>query len=98
MSEKLTKESIWERKRALELARMKKVQEVMQEYDNIYYRPNNRALIRECFLQGHRDGKFHYNGLGWTWLYCNQCGGRYNVEGPNGEKGKDDGDWDEQEN
>jgi hypothetical protein len=27
----------------------------------------------------------------WTWFYCGSCGGRYNIEGPNGEKHPDDG-------
>ena len=26
-------------------------------------------------------GKFHDNGLGWSWFYCNQCGARIRSKG-----------------
>jgi hypothetical protein len=33
----------------------------------------------------------HNNGLGWIWFYCQECGGRYSILGPNGETPPDAG-------
>ena len=90
-----TQNSIWSRRGQIDRDRQKKMEELMEEYDKTVYYPAKKALIRECFLEGHRGGKYHDNGLGWSWFYCVHCGGRYDMNGPDGEKHKDDGDWDE---
>lgn len=62
--------------------RMDKNREVMEEYDRTVYRPAMKALRERCERIGHIRGKFHDNGLGWSWFYCNQCGARMEIEGP----------------
>ena len=69
----------------LDRARQKKMSELMAEYDRMVYYPAKLALIEECGLIGHRGGKYHDNGFGWSWFYCAGCGGRYDITGPNGE-------------
>lgn len=86
--------TIWNRRSNIERARSKKMQELMKEYDETVYYPAKKALVRECFLEGHGNGKFHDNGLGWTWMYCGKCGGRYQIQSHDGERRPDDGDWD----
>lgn len=88
-------ESIWSRRGKLDRARSKKMQELMEEYDKTVYYPARKTLVRDCFLEGHTGGKFHDNGFGWTWSYCSACNGRYNITGPDGQRSKDDGDWDD---
>ena len=89
-------ESIWKRRRDIESARSQKMQDLMKEYDETVYYPAKRAVIRECFLEGHHGGLIRDdNGLGWSWYNCAKCGGRFDKTGPSGEKHKDDGDWEE---
>lgn len=88
-------ESIATRKWNIENARRDKMKELMAEYDKTVYYPMKKSLVRECFLNGHVRGKFHTNGLGWSWFYCGACGGRCEIVGPEGEMSKDDGDWNE---
>jgi len=33
---------------------------------------------------------FHYNGLGWSWWWCQRCGKRFDIVGPHGEQIPDD--------
>lgn len=93
MEDKIT-DTIWSRRGKLDRARQNKMQELMDEYDKTVYYPAKKALIRECFQEGHRGDNFHSNGFGWHWFYCQKCGGRYNIQGPDDQKSKDDGDWD----
>lgn len=83
-----TKEkSIGERRSDIDRARIKKNRELMDEYDRTVYYPALFALRKECEeSEGHRGGKYHDNGLGWSWFYCGKCGARYDITGPNGEK------------
>lgn len=78
--------SIWQRNSEIERARSKKLQEVMEEYDRTVYRPAKTQLIKDCEETGHSGGKYHDNGFGWSWFYCGQCGGRYDITGPDGKK------------
>ena len=80
--------SIWERRGEIERARVKKNQELMDEYDRTVYYPAKLALQRECAKseRGHHGGKYHDNGFGWSWFYCQSCGARYDITGPNGER------------
>lgn len=73
--------SIWERRGILDRDRRKRNQELMQEYDETVYRPQMLALQKECEQseRGHHGGKYHDNGLGWSWFYCNACGARYDI-------------------
>ena len=77
---------IWNRRTEIDRARNKKMKELMEEYDKTVYYPAKNALIQECAKIGHRGGKYHDNGFGWSWFYCGGCGGRYDITGPNGEK------------
>jgi hypothetical protein len=83
---------IWKRRGEIDSARLRKIEEFMAEYDNTVYHPAKRQLIRECFQEGHSGGKFHDNGLGWKWVYCGKCGGRYAITGPNGQTKPADGE------
>jgi hypothetical protein len=85
---------IFERYRELERNRRsrKKNEELMQEYDRTVYYPQLRQIRRSCFQEGHRGGKYHDNGFGWSWFYCAKCGGRYDIVGPDDQRIKDDGD------
>lgn len=78
----MDKESIWYRVRLIDRERSKKMQELMQEYDKTVYYPAKLALQKECeeSERGHHGGKYHDNGLGWHWFYCNSCGARYDIE------------------
>ena len=80
--------SIWQRRGEIDRARMKKNQELMDEYDRMVYYPAKLALQKECAEseRGHHGGKYHDNGLGWSWFYCQSCGARYDITGPNGEE------------
>lgn len=80
--------SIWQRRGEIDRARMKRNQELMDEYDRTVYYPAKLALQKECeeSERGHHGGKYHDNGLGWSWFYCQSCGARYDITGPNGEK------------
>jgi len=82
---------IWQRRGEIDRARSKKMQELMEEYDNTVYYPAKRQLMRECFQEGHSGGKYHDNGFGWSWFYCGKCHGRYNITGPDGETSPDSG-------
>ena len=88
----MSEDWIWERYRELERDRRKKNAELMKEYDQAVYYPALKHLREECFKEGHRGHNFHDNGLGWTWFYCAKCGGRFDVHGPDGQRGKDSGD------
>lgn len=79
-------ESIWHRRHAIEKARQAKMAELMDEYDRTVYYPAKKQLYTDCEKEGHANGTFHHNGFGWTWFYCGKCGGRYDIEGPDGEK------------
>ena len=78
--------SIWSRRNDLEKLRRKKMQEAMEEYDRTFYYPARKQLIEDCEREGHSKGKFHDNGLGWTWWWCGKCGTSWDKEGPNGER------------
>jgi hypothetical protein len=78
------KKEIWQRSGEIERARRDKQHELMEAYDRTVYYPAMKQLREECSKLGHSDGKFHNNGFGWTWFYCGSCGGRYNIEGPDG--------------
>lgn len=70
--------SIGERRRQIDKARMVKQKELMDEYDQTVYYPAKAELIKECEEEGHTHGKFHDNGLGWTWWWCGKCGTSWN--------------------
>ena len=71
----------------IDRARNKKMQELMEEYDREVYYPAKKQLMDDCVASGgHRGGKYHDNGFGWSWFYCGGCGGRYDITGPKGEK------------
>jgi len=77
---------ISKRRWEIDKARNKKMQELMEEYDRDVYYPAKRQLIEDCIADGgHRGGKYHDNGFGWSWFYCGRCGDRYDITGPNGE-------------
>lgn len=82
---------IWHRRTEIDRARSRKIQEAMEEYDRTIYYPAKRQLMRECAQEGHSGGKYHDNGLGWSWFYCGKCSGRYDITGPDGQKSKSDG-------
>lgn len=74
--------SIWKEYRELQDQRRQKLVDVMREYDETVYRPAVQKLKDRCAAVGHVRGKFHDNGLGWTWWYCNNCGTPFDKRGP----------------
>ncbi|HMR10194.1 MAG TPA: hypothetical protein PKA88_30670 [Polyangiaceae bacterium] len=58
----------------------------MEAYDESVFRTAIKELRQWCEQQGHIRGKWHNNGLGWSWFYCNRCGDRMEIEGPDGQK------------
>ena len=82
---------IWQQRQELDRLRAEYLKERMREYDEQVHRPARQELVRECYQRGHRDGVLHNNGLGWIWFYCQECGGRYSILGPNGETPPDAG-------
>lgn len=72
-------------------ARHQEQKRLMAEYDAKVYYPSLKALREWCKANGgHRGGKYHDNGLGWSWLYCGRCGDRYDITGPDGQSSSDD--------
>lgn len=83
---------IWTRRHELENLRMLKQRELMDAWMRESYYPERSKIISDCAKIGHKRGKFHSNGVGWTWFYCNHCGGRMEITGPDGGKSfADDG-------
>ena len=76
---------IGQRHRQLEKERRDKMKELMEEYDQNIYWPARRKLIEDCEKEGHVQGKFHDNGVGWSWFWCGKCGTAFDKQGPNGE-------------
>lgn len=77
---------IWKRKHEAERARVRKMKEVMEDYDTNIYWPTMAEIRKDCKAEGHSGGTYHDNGFGWSWFYCGKCGGRYDTTGPDGEK------------
>jgi hypothetical protein len=76
---------LWSEYHEIQDARMQKQRELMKEYDLTVYYPAMESLRERCGKAGHVRGKFHSNGLGWTWFWCHNCGAKIEAEGPNGE-------------
>lgn len=75
----------------IQRARANEVKRLMEVYDQEVYLPALRALRVWCTENGgHRSGKYHDNGLGWSWFYCTRCGGRMDISGPDGQEYSDD--------
>lgn len=73
---------IWHRRYQLDKERRDKMKEAMDEYDRTVYYPARNQLIEDCEKEGHVRGKFHDNGLGWTWFWCGKCGTSFDKKGP----------------
>ena len=88
MHDRTISSEIWKESHRLMNERAKKMQELMKQYDTEVYYPALKQLTERCEQNGHDggNGKFESNGFGWIWQRCNQCGGRYNIEGPNSEQ------------
>jgi hypothetical protein len=78
----MTEESIWHRRHRIDKARRDKNKELMEEYDRTVYYPAKLALKEECAnsAEGHTQGTYHDNGLGWHWWYCGRCGAMHGSE------------------
>jgi hypothetical protein len=74
------------RRRAIENARHAKLKEAMDDYDRDVYYPARKQLVEDCLKEGHFGGRYHDNGLGWSWFYCVKCNGRYDITGPDGKE------------
>jgi hypothetical protein len=67
---------------SLRRQRSKKMKELMREYDETVYYPEIQKLQKQCLESGgHIRGKFHNNGIGWTWYYCARCDASFDKEG-----------------
>lgn len=69
-------QTIWRRKRAIDMAREDEQRERMREYDQTVYNPALAVLRAECAAAGHGQARIERNGLGWAWTQCTSCGGR----------------------
>lgn len=67
--------SIWQRKIDIDRRQRDERSELLKEH-NEKFRKERVALIEECGKIGHVEGNLHDNGLGFTWFYCANCGGR----------------------
>ena len=76
---------IWRRRYEQDKERRDKMKEAMEEYDQKIYWPARKQLIEDCEQEGHSQGKFHDNGLGWTWWWCGKCGTSWDSKRYNGE-------------
>jgi hypothetical protein len=66
---------------SLRRQRSQKMKELMREYDKSVYYPEIQKLQQECLESGgHIRGKFHNNGIGWTWYYCTRCDASFDQE------------------
>ena len=74
----MSDDSIWKRYHKIQKERQVKTTELMEEYDENVYFPALKALQKECETLGHVRGKYHNNGLGWHWFWCNRCGAAFN--------------------
>jgi homoaconitase/3-isopropylmalate dehydratase large subunit len=77
--------TVWEDRGRVEAARREFMKHAMGEYDRTVYYPALKEIRERCAKEGHSGGKFHDNGFGWTWFYCGKCGGRYDIQGPDGQ-------------
>lgn len=66
---------IWNRRVDIDRRERKERAELLKDHNDKYFK-ERAALIAECEKIGHVEGNFHDNGLGWTWFYCRNCGGR----------------------
>jgi len=85
MSDREASTQVWRDYGDIQKARMLKQRELMAEYDNTVYRPAIKELTERCARIGHKQGKFHSNGLGASWFYCNQCGAIMDRDPPEAE-------------
>lgn len=76
---------IWQLRYKLDKERREKMTELMKEYDQTVYYPARKLMIEACEQEGHTQGKFHDNGLGWTWWWCGKCGTSWGKQRYNGE-------------
>jgi len=78
-------DDIYKRYWTIQSDRRVKMNQLMLEYDETVYTPAMIQLRQDCEKDGgHRGGKYHDNGFGWSWFYCARCGARYDIKGPNG--------------
>ena len=47
-------------------------QKVLEEHYE-KFRKERETLVKECGEIGHKQGRFHDNGVGTTWYYCSVC-------------------------
>ena len=65
---------LWRERHAIQDARREEMGRVMKDYDERVYRPAMKSLVERCAAAGHVRGKYHCNGRGWHWYWCNSCG------------------------
>lgn len=88
MSNNITPSSeIWQRRIEIDKREREERMELLKDHSKKFSK-ERASLIRDCEEIGHIEGKFWDNGLGFTWFYCNQCGGqikesiqKYNIRG-----------------
>lgn len=68
---------IWKELLHIRMERSAKQQELMESYDSTVYLPQLKALQERCAALGHsKELRYHNNGLGHTFLYCQDCDAR----------------------
>ena len=67
---------LYKRKQEMKMNRFHKERELMEQYDNEVYYPELKKLREDCEKIGHIKGRYHNNGLGWEWYYCECCDAR----------------------
>jgi len=68
--------SIWQERHQISMARSKKSQELLKEYDATVYQPALKSLKERCAAAGHGRQRLWDNGIGWAWNECTACGAR----------------------
>lgn len=77
---------IRERRHKIEQDLRKFTDSVLEEYSRTVYYPARKQLIADCRAQGHVEGHYHNNGLGWTFVMCSHCHITMLKYGPENEK------------
>jgi hypothetical protein len=66
--------SIIDRKNEIDAMKRAYETEAMATYNKTIYYPARKQLVEDCREIGHVEGKWHNNGLGWSFCYCCNCG------------------------
>lgn len=65
---------IWQLRNDIDRREREERKKLLEEH-NKKFKEERQDLMNRCGEIGHVEGKFWYNGLGYSWYYCANCGG-----------------------